>query len=58
MIVYYAEVAKNRNIAIELAEKSLKAALDEVDRAPTKLLHKAKAHIDLLDLNLRQFKQL
>jgi len=45
-IIYYAEVSLNRNMAIELCEKSLKAALDEVDRASNKTLTKVKPLIN------------
>ena len=56
MIIYYSEVSRNRNMAIELSEKSLKAALDEVDLAPNKTLHKVKPLITRLEQNLRFFR--
>ena len=48
MIIYYAEVSRNRNMAIELSEKSLKAALEEVDLASNQTLARVKPIIDKL----------
>ena len=49
MIVYYAEVAQSRSLAIDLCERSLKTALEEVNKAGSKMLIKAKPLIDRIE---------
>ena len=48
-IVYYAEVAQSRSLAIDLCERSLRAALEEADRASSRMLTKAKPLIDRIE---------
>ncbi len=48
-IVYYAEVAQSRSLAIDHCERSLRAALEEADRASSRMLTKAKPLIDRIE---------
>lgn len=58
LIIYHAEITRNRNLAIEISEKSLKAALEEAETASNISLEKVKPIIDKLEQNLRYFRRI